>query len=172
MALAKRVTLRASDLSSGWTRQAATPFPDELPGCPGADLDFSMFTITGRATSKFAGRGATIESFVEVFRSRADAIGDFRKGSAPALRTCVARELRKQGVDVESVKVSGRPAVGERALAFRIVMSVPVATGKTPIYMDVVGFRRGRTVVGLYFTGLKPVAGRLATARSVAARAR
>jgi hypothetical protein len=168
MALAKRVTLRASDLVPGWARRPATKFPDELPSCPGADLDFSAFTITGRAQSKFTRGPATIESLVEVFASRRDAVGDFRKGSNPELLRCVRTELQKQGIRVESVKMTGRPAVGERGFAFRVVMLAAF----TEVYMDVVGFQRGRTIVGLYFTGAKPVAGRLAIARALAARAR
>src|SRR3954463_3454803 len=54
MALAKRVVLRSSDLPSGWTRGQASPQPEQLPSCPGADLDFSAFTITGQARSAFA----------------------------------------------------------------------------------------------------------------------
>lgn len=168
MALAKRVTVRSSDLAPGWVRRVPTPFPEEPPSCPGADLDFSAFTITGRAQSTFVRRNAGIESLVEVFASRHDAVGDFRKGSTPRLLRCVGAELRKQGVKVESMKVRGRPSVGERTLAFRIVM----ATAGARLYMDVLGIQRGRTLVGLYFTGTKPVPRQLAVARSVAARMR
>jgi hypothetical protein len=172
MALAKRTTLRASDLAAGWVRRPATKIPDELPRCPGADLDFSAFTITGRAQSTFERSGTVIESLVEVFKSRDDAVGDFRKGTAPKLMACFGPELRRQGIDVVSTKLIGRPALGERAVAYRIVMSVLNGLTPTRVYMDLLGFQRGRTIVGLYFTGTKPISGGLAVARSVAARMR
>ncbi len=168
MALAKRIALRSSDLARGWVRARATAVPERLPACPGADLDFSAYTITGRAQSKFAQDIAGVESLVEVFESRADAIGDFRKGSQPRLLGCTATELRRQGVKVVSARMTGRPKVGERAIEFRVVMS----TGGTRVYMDVVGFQRGRSIVGLYFTDTRPIAGRAAVARSIAARMR
>ena len=178
MALAKRVTLRAGDLSASWTRQKPTARPEELPNCPGADLDFSAFTITGKAQSSFTKGPAAAESFVEVFESRADAAGDYRKGTAPKLLACLGPEIRRQsmksGIDmrIESAKLVGRPSVGDRAFAYRIVASVATAVGRTRIYVDVIGFRRGRTLVGLYFSGVTPVGGRLAVARAIAARAR
>jgi hypothetical protein len=178
MALAKRTTLRASDLPAGWARQRPTAQPDELPSCPGADLDFSPFTITGKAQSSFGKGGASVESFVEVFESRSDATGDYRKGTSPKLLACLAPEIRRQarklGVEmrVESARLSGRPAVGDRAFEYRIVMTVGTGSNRIRLYMDVIGFQRGRTLVGVYFAGTKPVLGRVAVARSIAARAR
>ena len=101
MALAKRTTLRASDLSPAWTRQQPTKPSNELPTCPGVDMDFSAFTITGTARSSFELRGASVDSQVEVFKSRSDAAGDFRKGtSAPALR-CLGRWLRDESAKAQ-----------------------------------------------------------------------
>jgi hypothetical protein len=176
MALAKRVTLRGSDLPRGWAHGPVSTEPEQLPHCPGADLDFSAFTITGKARSTFTKGQASIQSFVEIFKSRRDALGDFRKGTAPKLIACMGPELERQsrtlGLDmrVESARFAGRPAVGERAFAVRLVVSVGVDTSRVRLYMDVLGVQRGRSAVGLYFTGTKPVAGRLAVARSVAAR--
>jgi hypothetical protein len=178
MALAKRVTLRASDLSTGWTRRKPSTQPEELPRCPGADLDFSSFTITGKSGSSFSRGSSVIESFVEVFESRADASGDYRKSTQPKLLACLGPELRRQarksGVDMrlESARFAGRRAVGDRAFEYRIVTSVATVTGRTRIYVDLIGFQRGRTLVGTYFTGISPVPGRLAVTRSIAARAR
>lgn len=168
MALARQIALRGSDLASGWARGRPTTVPDQLPRCPGVDMDFSRFTITGRAQSKFTQDVAGIESLVGVFESRSDAVEDFRKGSDPRLIRCAAAELKKRGLTVHSFRMTGRPPVGERAISYRIVVS---AAG-TRVYMDVVGFQSGRSVVGLYFTDTHPIAGRLAVARSVAARMR
>jgi hypothetical protein len=178
MAFAKQVALRRSDLGSGWTRRAATGQTEQLPQCPGADLDFSAFTITGQARSAFGKGQASVQSFVEVFKSRRDAVGDFRKATAPKVVACFGPELerqgRQQGLDLRvlSARTAGRPAVGERAFAVRFVMSVAAGAQSVRLHMDVLGVQRGRSAVTLFFAGTSPVGGQVAVARSVAARMR
>jgi hypothetical protein len=179
MALAKRTTLRASDLTVGWNARPPQSLPRTLPRCPGADLDFSAFTITGQARSKFEHRGAAIESYVEVFVSRSDAAGDFRKGAAPKLLACLGPELRAQarkaGVPMRilSSRLVGHPSIGDRALRYRIMTSVATDAGPIRMYVDLVAFQRGRTVVALFFTAAAaPVRGQLELARAVARRTR
>jgi hypothetical protein len=178
-ALAKRTTLRAADLGRGWTRRQPQRSPDELPTCPGVDMDFSMFTITGTASSAFSGGLATAESQVEVFKNRSDASRDFRKAtSTPGLR-CLGRWLRDEaakaspGARVISSRLLSRPRLGERGVLYRVVMEVPTDTGRLRIFVDVVGFQKGRTAVALVFSSAyAPVRGELAVARKVLARAR
>lgn len=178
VALAKRVTVRRSDLPVGWSARPSSPRPQQLPQCPGADLDFSAFTITGQAGSAFTRGQSTVQSFVEIFKSRRDAVGDYRKATAPKVRACLAPELerqgRQQGLDlrVDSLRLAAPPRVGERAFAVRALMSVTAGAGRVRLYMDVIGVQRGRSAAALYFLGTTPVAGRLAVARSVAARMR
>jgi hypothetical protein len=179
MALAKRTTVRASDLSPAWTRQPATKPSNELPTCPGVDMDFSAFTITGMAGSSFELRSASVDSNVEVFKSRADAVGDFRKSTtAPALR-CLGRWLRDEAarqqprVRFVTSRLFSRPRLGERAVLYRIVMDVPTNAGRVRVFLDVLGFQRGRSIVTLGFSNLNaPLRGQLVLARKVAARAR
>ena len=179
VALAKRTTLRAADLGRGWTRRQPERSSDELPNCPGVDLDFSMFTITGTARSAFNAGISSAESQVEVFESRSDAARDFRKAtSAPVLR-CLGRYFRDEaakaspGARVISSKLLSRPRLGEQAILYRILMEVPVDTGRLRIFVDVVGFQRGRTAVALVFSSAyAPVRGALGVTRKVLARAR
>jgi hypothetical protein len=179
MALAKRTTLRASDLSSGWTRRTPPRAQNELPTCPGVDMDFSAFTITGQAASAFGLRGSTIDSRVEVFESRSDASRDFRKATtAPVLR-CIGRWLRQEvakqlpGARVISSRLLSRPNVGERAILYRLVMEVPTGADPMRVFVDLLAFQRGRTHVTLTFGSPKaPIGGELNVARSVAARTR
>jgi hypothetical protein len=179
MALAKRTTLRASDLSPAWTRQRPTRPSNRLPGCPGVDMDFSAFTITGTARSSFELRGAGVDSQVEVFKNRSDAAGDFRKGtSVPALR-CLGRWLRddlakaQPGVRVVSSRLLSRPRLGERGVLYRVVMEVPTNAGRVRVFLDFLGFQKGRTAVVLGFSNVNaPLHGQLVLARKVAARTR
>jgi len=178
MALARNVALKARDLAAGWSSTTPSNAPAQVPHCPGADLDFSRFTITGQARSAFAKGPSSVQSLVEVFKNRRDAVGDFRKATAPKVLACLGPELERQGrqqgldVNVESLRSAGRPAVGERAFAVHAVLSVAGGAGRVRIYMDVIGVQRGRSGVALYFMGTSPVPGRLAVARSVAARMR
>ncbi len=177
VAVAKRMTVRASDLASGWLRRPAAESPDAKLDCPGVDVDFSRFTITGTARSRFEQSGAAIESFVEVYKSRADATGDFRKGSRPAVLACVARlldkEARRNGSRVVSARSLADPRVADQSMAYRVTLSVATTRGAVPVYVDFLGFRRGRTVVLLAFTaGGAPITHQRQVARAVAARAR
>jgi hypothetical protein len=179
MALAKRTTLRAADLGRGWTRRRPESAPNELPTCPGVDMDFSMFTITGTARSAFSAGIAAVESQVEVFESRSDAVRDFRKGTSTAVLRCLGRWLRDEaaksspGARVISSRLLSRPRLGENAILFRIVMEVPTDFGRVRVFVDIVGFQRGRTAVALAFSSANaPARGQLAVARKVARRAR
>jgi hypothetical protein len=179
MALARATTLRASDLSRGWVRRPAQKPRNELPTCPGVDMDFSMFTITGTASSRFEQQRATIDSHVEVFESQSDAARDFRKATtAPVLR-CVGRWLRQEltrevpGARVVSSKLVARPRVGQQAIHHRIVLEIQAGGGTVRVYVDLIAFQRGRTGVSLTFGNVgSPLRGELAVARSIAARAR
>lgn len=179
MALAKRTTLRASDLPPGWIRRRPAKPSNELPTCPGVDMDFSRFTITGTARSSFEQRGASVDSQVEVFKSRSDAAGDFRKGtSVPALR-CLGRWLRddiaktQPGARVVSSRLLSRPRLGERAVLYRVVVDVPTNGGRVRVFLDFLGFQKGRTAVVLGFSYPNaPLGGHLALGRKVGARAR
>ena len=181
VALAKRTTLRAADLSSAWRRATPERAQNELPTCPGVDMDFSAFTITGVAASAFQlpSAGATIDSRIEVFKSRSDASRDFRKATtAPVLR-CIGRWLRQQiakqlpGARVVSSRLLSRPPVGERAILYLVVMEVQSGAGPIRVFIELLAFQRGRTHVTLTFGSPNgPVRGVLSIARSVAARAR
>jgi hypothetical protein len=181
MALAKRTTLRASDLSPAWTRRKPDKPSNELPSCPGVDMDFSAFTITATARSWFALRGAPVfvESEVEVFESRSDAFRDFRKGtSAPALH-CLGRWLRSEaakeqpGIRIVSSRLLSRPRLAEQSVLYRIVMETRTDRGRIRLFADLVGFQQGRTAVTLsFFSPIAPLPAPLVLARKVAARTR
>jgi hypothetical protein len=179
MALANRTTAKRGDLVAGWRQRPHGGFTRETFNCPGVDLDFSRFTITGRAKSKFEDGPASIESSVEVFASRADARADFRKGTSAELMQCFGRlmrdELRNQRLDARIVSAgpARRVAVGEQGVSYRVVMAVATGNGTVRAYIDLLGFQRGRTAVALTFTRPQaPIAGQLALARLLAARTR
>lgn len=182
-ALAKQIALRASDLGAGWKKTKPTPASDEPLNCPGFKPDLSAFTITGEAQSEFArANGTAAMSAVEVYESRADAVGDFRAAATPAAAKCLRHgleeALRKERdsrvkLTVVSSKVAPAPAVGDRRIGYRLVMRAEYSGIPVPLYFDVTVVQRGRTIAALSFMGaFKPVAGRQRAATLVAARMR
>ena len=179
-ALAKRTTVRLSDLARGW-RRVATPSDDDTPtSCPGFNPDFSRFTITGKAQSTFEHpQGAQIASGIEVFATRAQAAGDFRLGARPALARClrylVNRQFAKTGVraTVRSSRMVAAPRVGTRAAAYRLLAEVQARTNVVRIHLDMLVLQRGRSIAVLVFTGVRaPIRGQAQLARVVARRMR
>ena len=182
-AFARRITLHRADLTPGW-KQVASPSDDgERLSCSYFDPDFSAFTITGKATTSFSHpSGGTVVSRIEVYASRADAVGDFRLGARPAgvrcLRTSLARELAgpaSNGVKmtVRTSRMLAAPHVGERSIAFRIVAEIGTRAQHVPIYLDVLAAQRGRSITMLLFAALnRPITGQATLARLVDTRAR
>jgi hypothetical protein len=180
MALASRVSVRASDLARGWTQTAVPPENGSM-SCPGFDPDFSRFTITGKSRTAFSSTGGrSVVSLVEVYASRAQAVGDFRLGAQPALARCLRTTLEDAvpagtnlTLRVRSSRMQPLGGVGENGAAFRLVASLSSGNVSLPLYLDALVFQRGRTITALMFTSaMERVPGQLALARAVARRMR
>jgi hypothetical protein len=181
MALARKATVRASDLTPGWRRMPVGNVAGEVPRCPGYAPDFSRFTITGRSRSAFQHpAGASIVSSVEVYPSRAQAVGDYRLGTQPGLARCLRLLLDRDfaampGVDariVSSRRVPA-PALGERSAAYRLAAEFRANGRVIRLFIDVIALQRGRSLAAVFYTGVyEPVADRASVARAVAARMR
>jgi hypothetical protein len=181
MALARKATLQPGDLAAGWRRISPGSGESKVPSCPGYAPDFSKFTITGKSQSAFAhpSRGSILSN-VEVYRSNAQAAGDFQLGTRPPVARCLKVLLDEvfsagQGFTarVVSSKQLTAPRIGERAAAYRLVAEVTASGTQLELYIDVLVFQRGRSIGGLFFTGaFEPVKGQAALARAVAARLR
>jgi len=179
MALARRTTLKATDLASGWKRMTA-PSEDGDSKCPGFDPDLSAFTITGKAQSVFARQGGVVFSVVEVYPTRAQASGDFRTGTKPAFAKCLRHAFETdfaRGAGGTAKTMSSRmvpaPRIGERSVLYRLAGTLTVRGQTIRIYMDVLAFQRGRSITALFSTGFGgPIRGQTALARLIAARMR
>ena len=182
-ALAKRIALRAADLGGGWRRLGVTQSDEEPLRCTRFNPDLSAFTITGRAATALSrSAGSSAASTVDVFKSRADAIGDFRATAKPEVARCLREVLEDQMAEqgggvftlrVLSSKVVRAPKVGDRRIAYRLLAQLGAQGVGIPVYLDIVGFQRGRSIAALFFTGVsRPIAGRADAARRVAARMR
>ena len=181
-ALARSAVLRGTDLPAGWKPFRTNIGQRNDTVCRAFDPDVSAFTITGKAEAGFANeRGESVISVVEVFESRADAVGDFRAAARPAvvrcLREAIADDARNGSsglkVRVLSARMTGAPRVGERAAAWRLLARIDAEGVSARMYIDLLAFGRGRSLAALMFTGVQqPLAGQAALARHLAARMR
>lgn len=163
VALAKSAVLRQSDVGPDWQRVKTPKDDDSQFECPGFDPDFSRFTITGRAYASFREpSGAQIDSTVAVFKTRAQAVGDFRLGAKPQYARCLAGKLRKafrsypagvQGTVLSSSMVTA-PILRERAVAYAVKARLTGPRGSLPLWVDLVAVQRGRSIAALFFTAV------------------
>jgi hypothetical protein len=150
---AKASLITASDLSSGWQRIAASN-DDTVPSCAGYRPDFSSFTITGKADAEYKTQaGELITSHVEVYKSNADATGDYRVGSKPQVASCLGATLAKAPTGDPTVKLKvvtakevAAPRIGQHTARYRIVLRLTGPNGSVPIYVDAIVFQKGRTL--------------------------
>lgn len=163
VALAKRAVLRQSDVGPDWTRVATRNRGSNQFSCTSFRPDFSAFTVTGQAWATFQlAAGAQMDSSVAVFRTKAQAVGDFRLGAKPELAACFARELRRafrrypEGVEgrLLSSKMVTAPKIGERSAAYAITARLSGNSTSLPVFVDILAFQRGRSIGALVFTGL------------------
>lgn len=179
MTLARSATIKATDLVSGWKRMPVGSNDDSK--CPVFDPDFSAFTITGKASSLFVqlGGGAVL-SAVEVYKTRSQAIGDFRAGAKPAFAKCLRyafeRDVARGAGGTAKTKWSRMvpaPRVGERSALYRLVGTLSVRGQTIRVYMDVLAFQRGRSITALISSGFGGrLSGQTTLARVIAARMR
>ena len=178
MTLARRATIKSTDLLSGWKRM---PVGGGDSKCPGFDPDFSAFTITGKASSLFVelGGGAVL-SAVEVYKTRAQAVGDFRTGAKPAVAKCIRHSFETdiaRGAGGTAKTISSRmvpaPRVGERSALYRLVGTLTLQGRTIRVYIDVLAFQRGRSITTLLSSGFGGrIRGQTTLARVIASRMR
>jgi hypothetical protein len=180
MRLAKGFLLSASDLGPGWKPRPSWSAGDSNFACPGYDPDFSAFTITGKGEATYAHTGgAQVMSVAEVYKTRAQAVGDFRLETKPQVAGCLRyimnKEIRESAGKVKFTVVSSQrvsaPDAGERAAAYRLAIKADANGRSVPVIVDVVVLQQSRSAAGLFFIGpLVSVPNQAAYARLVAAR--
>jgi hypothetical protein len=162
-AWAKRATLSARDLPSGFTATRPPSSKNNGPlTCPGFQPDLSDLTITGEASSPvFQHRiGMTIFAATEVYKSRHDEREAWRRTARREALRCVARELENISASGVQVKVTGRlvrvpPRVGERAISLRITANFRVQGVTIPAWIDLLGVARGRADATLVMASVR-----------------
>jgi hypothetical protein len=161
--LAKQLGLRRTDLVAGWT--AAKPEEDSPP-CKGSP-DESDLVQTARVDPSFTWRDGvtTVGSEVDVFRTRREALRDWRLSTFALTRTCLLQSARAGLGKGVRVSISGGaqlppPKGAERGLHYRLVFAVRSKARTLSLVTDVVAVGRGRITVVLHtLTVARPLPG-------------
>lgn len=166
-ALARRTNLKLADFPPNWV---VYDVPDFLR-CEGFDPKMSDLTVTGEAESPaflneqegFAG------SRTSVYLTEAHAQAAFEREAQLAFARCIAKEAEDDDYELRSLGRITFPGLGQATKAFRIVAEYEDEIE----YLDLVSFRRGRTVVHMQFAAVAmPLPTEKELAAKVAARAR
>jgi hypothetical protein len=163
MQRAKELGLRRSDLAAGWT--AAKPQNDSPP-CKGAP-DESDLVQTARVDPSFIWRDGvtTVGSEVDIFRSKREALKDWRLSTFALMKSCMLQSARAGLGKSVRVSISGGaelapPKGAERGLHYRLVFAVRSKASTLSLVADVVAVGRGRITVVLHtLTVARPLPG-------------
>jgi len=164
--LAKKLGLRRGDLGAGWA--AAKPEKDSPP-CKGSP-DESALVQTGRVDPSFTWRDGvtTVGSEVDVFRSKREALKDWRLSTFALTKTCLLQSARVGLGKGVRVSIAGGaelppPKGAERGLHYRLVFAVRSKARTLSLVTDVIAVGRGRITVVLHtLTVARPLPGTVA----------
>jgi hypothetical protein len=149
---ARRANLTLKDLPVDFRAGPAQSLgPSGPTTCRGFAPDLSDLTITGEAVSRAFVRldGTSIFSSSEVFGSVRDEHEDWTRTARREALPCVAKLLERQSTSQVRISIVSRslrpaPAVGERAISFRIGALLTANGVRLKTWMDLIGVARGR----------------------------
>jgi hypothetical protein len=156
-ALAKRVALTLSDFPTGW-RQELSKNEDEVDlSCP--NLDFSRFTVTGKAESPDFSRGENtqVSSKVGIFETDTQAREAFLRIASDSTARCLAgaveKEFKKSAKSEEDFEVGevsmGRvsaPRSGDRSADLQITIPIKTQGLEPDVYLDLAPVQQDRAL--------------------------
>jgi len=177
MTFARNAIVRPTDLGVTWTPRKTTSDGAAPPDCKGQD--YSAYTITGQAQSQYDREGRTVLSRVEIYRSHRQALGDFAVDARPGTAACEGSAMRRDlaktagGATVKLLSATRLrdPAVGQRSVAYRIVLGISNAKTSIKLYIDLLGFVRDRAIGSvLVVAPERPLGGGTALAQTIESR--
>jgi hypothetical protein len=176
MELAQATVLRAADLGAGWAAHASKLDDTSPPDC--AFQDYSSFTITGQAQRQYTRPSASVLARVEVYATGAQARGDFAIDLDRRTARCEGEALRARFATQSGRRVTLRsaqrlrpPALGDRSLAYRIVLDLHGTSSTLPLYVELVAFVRDRVAASVVVvTSSSPARGVASLVRAIDTR--
>ena len=139
---ARAMLLQQSDFAPGFKRDAASNQPDPHIDCP-RSISEADLTLTGDVEGSLFTRGVvSVQSIAQIYESAADASASWRRGTSAAGVECAKRLLRRVFAKGQLRFVSLRkvpfPRVGQRTVAYRVVLSGNEGQVTFKLYLDLV----------------------------------
>jgi hypothetical protein len=170
--LADAAVLKLADFPSGWTEGPPPDDTDEADDpftkCLGSEAKQLDANTSGEAESaEFSrGEGTTANSFVAVLKSEDNAKSAIDIMRSQKLKDCfndsVGEEIEasagaEEGVTIGdiSLKESSFAKVGDEATALQLSVPISAEAIEITFYADVVFFREGRSIGGLFLGNLE-----------------
>src|SRR4029079_13416519 len=154
-AAALAATLKRADVGSatGWTGGPEKPDLSADPGCPNFHPKQSDLVVTGAAAATYKNVGLQLHSETQVMRTPKMVQLDWqRSAQSPNFLSCARSLLAKTSTKTArfvSITKLKAPRVASYTAAYRALVDVTTATGKTRVAYDVVLVGRGRTEITL-----------------------
>jgi hypothetical protein len=176
-ARARAMLLQQSDFAPGFKRNPASNEPDPHIDCPRSVSEADL-TLTGDVEGSLFARGVvSVQSIAQVYESVADATASWRRGTSAAGVDCakglLRREFAKGQLRFVSLRKVPFPRVGQRTVAYRVVLSGKEGQVTFKLYLDLVVVMHSRAhaqvIAGSAFQPV-PKAEEVRLARIVAGR--
>jgi hypothetical protein len=145
---ARAMLLQQSDFAPGFKRDPASNEPDPHIDCPRSVSEADL-TLTGDVDGPTFTRGVVnVQSIAQVYESVADASASWRRGTSAAgvgcARALLRREFAKAQVQLVSLRKVAFPRIGERTVAYRVVLSAKQGQMTLTFYLDLVVLMHSR----------------------------
>jgi hypothetical protein len=150
-ARARAMLLKQSDFAPGFKTDPASNEPDPHIDCP-PSVGEADLTLTGDVEGSLFTRGVvSVQSIAQIYESVADASASWRRGTSAAGLDCVRellrREFAKEKIRFVSLREVAFPRVGQRTVAYRIVLSATEGQVTLKLYLDLVVVMHSRAHV-------------------------
>jgi hypothetical protein len=147
-ARARAMLLKQSDLAPGFTRGRPSNEPDPHVDCPRSVSETDL-TMTGDVEGPLFARGVVnVQSTAQLYDSVADASASWRRGTSAAgvgcARDLLRREFAKQQIQLVSLRKVSFPRIGQRTVAYRVVLSAKQGQTTFKFYLDLVVIMHSR----------------------------
>jgi hypothetical protein len=147
----RAILLKQSDLAPGFRRDSPSNQPDPHTDCPPAVSEADL-TQTGDVEGPSFIRGVvSVQSIVQIYESAADASASWRRATSTAgvecARSLLRREFAKGQIRLVSFREVAFPRIGERTVAYRVVLSPKEGQVTIRIFLDLVVLMHSRAHV-------------------------
>jgi hypothetical protein len=144
----RAMLLKQSDFAPGFARDLPSNEPDPHVDCPRSVSEADL-TLTGDVEGALFARGVVnVQSNAQLYESVPDASASWRRSTSAAGVACarglLRREFAKEQVQLLSLRKVAFPRIGQRTVAYRVVLSATQGQMTFKFYLDLVVLMHSR----------------------------